>query len=243
MSKITIESIQPDDWPAVRAIYLEGIATRNATYETDAPSWEQWDAARRKDCRLVARHDGAVLGFACLSPVSARHVYRGVAEATIYVAAAHRGRGVGTALMKALIEASEAAGVWTLQAGVFPENAGSLRLTSRCGFRIVGTRAGWPNTTTPGATCCYWSDGASGWGWTDRAIQAPRSAAANRLTHFFFPRPHTARPGFAPVCSPSLSTCMPLTNTCTTPVAYWCGCSNVAWSMIFAGSNTTTSAK
>jgi len=141
MTDFTINALQPDDWPAVRAIYLEGIATRNATYETEAPSWEQWDAARHKDCRLVARRGSEVVGFAALSPVSSRHVYRGVAEATIYVATAHRGRGVGTSLMHALIAASEAAGVWTLQAGVFPENEGSLRLTARCGFRVVGTRA------------------------------------------------------------------------------------------------------
>jgi L-amino acid N-acyltransferase YncA len=141
MTAFTIDVLQPDDWPAVRAIYLEGIATRNATFETESPSWEQWDAARRPDCRLVARQQDTVLGFAALSPVSSRQVYRGVAEATIYVAAAHRGRGIGTALMNALVEASEAAGVWTLQAAVFPENAGSLRLTARSGFRVVGTRS------------------------------------------------------------------------------------------------------
>ena len=145
MPHFKIDALLPDDWPAVCAIYLEGIATRNATFETEAPSWEQWDAARRPDCRLVARQHGPVpsqlvLGFAALSPVSSRQVYQGVAEATIYVAAEHRGRGVGTALMQALIEASEAAGIWTLQAGVFPENKGSLRLTARCGFRVVGTR-------------------------------------------------------------------------------------------------------
>lgn len=135
-----------DHWPAVREIYAEGIAAGNATFETAVPDWENWDAGHRKDCRLIAvpvtpSADGSgVLGWAALSPVSSRHVYRGVAEVSVYVAGAARGHGVGTALLEALIEESEACGVWTLQAGIFPENVASLALHTRCGFREVGIR-------------------------------------------------------------------------------------------------------
>lgn len=118
--------MEPGDWDAVRAIYLEGIAIRNATFETDAPGWEKWDRDRLSCCRLVARDGTGVLGWAALSPVSSRPVYAGVAEASIYVAARARGRGVGAVLLQALITASEQAGIWTLQAGIFPENAASL---------------------------------------------------------------------------------------------------------------------
>src|SRR5215213_1786430 len=99
----------PDDWEAVRAIYREAIATGNATFETEAPSWETWDRGRRTDCRLVARTEGRVVGWAALSPVSSRPAYAGVAEVSLYVATLARGRGVGKALMMALIEASERA--------------------------------------------------------------------------------------------------------------------------------------
>lgn len=132
--------MEPGDWDAVRAIYREGIATRNATFETDAPGWEKWDRDRLSCCRLVARDGTGVLGWAALSPVSSRPVYAGVAEASIYVAARARDRGVGAVLLQALITASEQAGIWTLQAGIFPENAASLRMCQRAGFRIVGTR-------------------------------------------------------------------------------------------------------
>lgn len=128
------------DWPAVRAIYQEGIATGQATFETAAPEWEVWDAGHRPDCRLVARQGEQVIGWAALSPVSRRAVYRGVAEVSIYVAEAARGRGVGQALLAALIEASEAAGVWTLQASVFSENEASVALHLSWGFRVVGRR-------------------------------------------------------------------------------------------------------
>jgi L-amino acid N-acyltransferase YncA len=128
------------DWTLVRAIYEEGIASGNATFEIAAPEWEKWDRDRLPGCRLIARRDEDVLGWAALSPVSSRHVYRGVAEVSIYVAARARGLGIGTALMKALVEASERAGVWTLQAGIFPENTASLQLCRRAGFRVVGTR-------------------------------------------------------------------------------------------------------
>ncbi len=133
------------DWPAVRAIYEEGIATGNATFETAAPEWPAWDAARLPCCRLVAwrgttRRGRQVLGWAALSPVSSRAVYQGVAEVSIYVAAAARGQGVGRRLMGGLVVASEEAGLWTLQAGIFPENAASLALHRAFGFRIVGRR-------------------------------------------------------------------------------------------------------
>jgi phosphinothricin acetyltransferase len=124
----------------VRAIYLEGVATGHATFETGAPEWAVWDEKHRPDCRLVAKADNRVIGWAALSPVSSRQVYAGVAEVTIYVGDAARGQGVGWALMKALIEASERAGIWTLQAGIFPENVASLALHKACGFREVGYR-------------------------------------------------------------------------------------------------------
>jgi len=131
----------PDDWPNVSAIYLEGIATGNATFETDAPSWEAWDRAHVADPRLVARDaDGSVLGWAAVTPVSGRCVYAGVADLSVYVSAAARGRGVGRALLTTLIQSSDRAGIWTLQAGIFPENAPSLALHRACGFRDVGRR-------------------------------------------------------------------------------------------------------
>jgi phosphinothricin acetyltransferase len=129
-----------DDWPQVRAIYQEGIATRQATFEMDAPSWEEWDAAHLARCRLVARAEEGVLGWAALSPVSRRPCYSGVAELSVYVRASARGRGVGAALLNRLISDSEAEGIWTLQGATFPENAASLRLQARCGFRVVGRR-------------------------------------------------------------------------------------------------------
>jgi len=139
-SGFAVVPMQPGDWESVRAIYLEGIATRNATFETAAPGWEQWDRDRLPCCRLIARAGGGVLGWAALSRVSSRSVYAGVAEASIYVSAGARGHGIGAALLQALIEASERAGIWTLQAGIFPENIASLGMCQRSGFRIVGTR-------------------------------------------------------------------------------------------------------
>jgi L-amino acid N-acyltransferase YncA len=130
----------PQDWDAVRGIYVEGIATRNATFEQSAPDWQAWDQGHLPCCRLVARIGGEVLGWTALSPVSSRRVYAGVAEFSIYVAQRARGRGIGTALLKALVDASEREGVWMLQSGVFPENTASLELCRRFGFRVVGTR-------------------------------------------------------------------------------------------------------
>jgi L-amino acid N-acyltransferase YncA len=137
----TIDTLLPSDWEQVRAIYLQGIATRLATFEQGAPEWPIWDAARLPAPRLVARSDdGSLAGWAALSPVSSRCVYAGVAEVSVYIAEDQRGRGVGLALLTALIEQSEAAGVWTLQAGIFPENTASVALHHSCGFRMVGRR-------------------------------------------------------------------------------------------------------
>ena len=140
MSQVVIDVMQPTDWEQVRAIYLEGIATGHATFETEAPSWEQWDAAHLSFARLVAREDHDVAGWAALSPVSQRCVYGGVAEVSVYVATSHRGSGMGRRLLAALISESERNGIWTLQAGMFPENAGSVALHRCCGFREVGRR-------------------------------------------------------------------------------------------------------
>ena len=135
-----IEEMRAGDWEEVRAVYREGIATGDATFERDAPSWERWDASHLKEARLVARAGASLKGWAALSPVSGRCVYAGVAEVSVYVGAASRGEGVGRALLEALVEASERAGVWTLQAGIFPENVASVRVHLRCGFREVGRR-------------------------------------------------------------------------------------------------------
>ena len=129
------------DWPAVRAIYEAGIETGDATFETEAPTWEAWDAEHLERPRLVATDpDGKVLGWVALSAYSDRCVYAGVAWESVYVAPEAQGRGIGRALLEAVIPASEAAGVWTLQAGILPENAPSLALHERCGFRRVGVR-------------------------------------------------------------------------------------------------------
>ena len=134
-----IEPLEPKHWPAVRAIFEEGIAAGNATFEQSAPDWEHWNAAHHQHSRLIAI-DTELLGWAALSPVSQRHVYRGVAEVSIYVAARARGRHIGKALMQALIEASEAANVWTLQSAIFRENLASIQLHLKAGFRILGER-------------------------------------------------------------------------------------------------------
>jgi len=137
---LTIDALAPDDWEAVRRIFVEGIESGHATFETDTPTWEKWDADHLLAPRLVARQDGTVIGWGVLSPASGRCVYAGVAEISLYVAAASRGKGVGTALLEVLVPASEAEGIWTLQAGIFPENVASLAVHRRCGFREVGRR-------------------------------------------------------------------------------------------------------
>ena len=128
------------DWDAVRAIYLEGIATGNATFEKSAPDWERWNAGHLQCCRLLARAAGEALGWAALIPVSGRCVYGGVAEVSVYVAERARGRGIGRQLLSELVAASERHGIWTLQAGIFPENQASIALHQRAGFRVVGVR-------------------------------------------------------------------------------------------------------
>jgi L-amino acid N-acyltransferase YncA len=137
---IRVRDLRPGDWPEVSRIYAEGIATRNATFETDVPAWEAWSAARLPEHRLVAEVDGAVVGWIALAPVSSRCCYAGVAEISVYVAEAARGRGVGSVLLARLIERAESAGIWTLETGVFPENEASLALLRRSGFREVGIR-------------------------------------------------------------------------------------------------------
>ncbi len=141
---MNIRPMRESDAAAVLAIYAEGIATGHATFEEAAPDWETWSAGHLADCRLVAEAggpgDGKVLGWAALSPVSGRCVYGGVAEVSVYVADAARGRRAGRRLLEALVAASEAAGLWTLQAGIFPENTASIALHEQCGFRVVGSR-------------------------------------------------------------------------------------------------------
>ena len=134
---VVIRDLGPEDWPDVAEIYRDGIRS-GATFATDAPSWEAWDAAHT--LRLVAVTGGEVAGWAALSPVSRRHVYRGVARSGVYVATKARGRGIGRGLMEELIARSEREGVWTIEASVFPENEASLRLHQALGFRVVGVR-------------------------------------------------------------------------------------------------------
>jgi phosphinothricin acetyltransferase len=133
-----IDELTPDDWEAVAAVYAEGLEL--GTFETSVPTWEAWDVAHLTAPRLVARVDGAVCGWAALAPYSRREVYRGVAENSVYVARAARGRGIGRLLLTELVRRAEEAGIWTIQAGIFPENATSIHLHESCGFRIVGTR-------------------------------------------------------------------------------------------------------
>jgi len=137
---IRIGFLEPADWDSVRAIYAQGIATRLATFETEVPSWEAWDEAHLRHPRLKATDESGVVGWAVLSPVSRRAAYSGVAEVSIYVAEASRGRGVGKVLLSALVRSSEEFGIWTLQAGIFAENTPSLALHGACGFREVGIR-------------------------------------------------------------------------------------------------------
>lgn len=137
---LAVAPFAPEDWPEVAAIYAQGIATGQATFETAVPSFAEWDAAHHPACRLVARHGGRVVGFAALAPVSRREVYRGVAEVSLYVAEGERGRGVGDRLMAAVVASSEEAGFWTLQSSTFPENLPSLKLQERHGFRVLGRR-------------------------------------------------------------------------------------------------------
>jgi L-amino acid N-acyltransferase YncA len=140
MVDFDIRAMRSDDWPAIQNIYSEGIATGNATFETETPEWTKWDQGHLQDCRLVARDQQRILGWAALSPVSTRPIYSGVAEVSVYVATEARRRGVGKMLLQALVEQSERCGIWTLQAGIFPENVPSIALHKSCGFREVGLR-------------------------------------------------------------------------------------------------------
>jgi len=135
-----IEPMRSSDWPEVAQIYTEGIATGNATFEAEAPTWTDWDAGHLQAGRIVARSAVRIDGWAALSPVSDRCVYGGVAEISVYVAVGAQSRGIGRALLERLITESEGAGIWMLQAGIFPENRASLALHQSCGFRIVGIR-------------------------------------------------------------------------------------------------------
>jgi L-amino acid N-acyltransferase YncA len=135
-----IRAMTRDDWPAVEAIYAEGIATRQATFEAAPPTWAEFDTGRLPAHRLVAIDGDRVVGWAAVSPTSARECYAGVVEHSVYVSADARGRGVGRALMEALIASTDEAGIWTIQTSVFPENEASVALHERLGFRVVGRR-------------------------------------------------------------------------------------------------------
>jgi L-amino acid N-acyltransferase YncA len=137
---VELRHLEPEDWEAVAEIYWDGMRDGLATFETEVPTWEAWDAAHFRGHRLVADLMGEIVGWAALSPVSARRCYRGVAENSVYVARDARGLGIGRKLLDELIAGSEAAGIWTIQTSIFPENRASLRLHERCGFRVVGTR-------------------------------------------------------------------------------------------------------
>ena len=138
-SVITIEALLPEHWTGVARVYEEGIATRNATFETEVPTWEAWDSSHLPGHRFVAVREGEVVGWVAVGPVSGRCVYAGVVENSVYVAESVRGQGVGRSLLEALIASTEAAGIWTIQAGMFPENEGSIRLHRSVGFTTVGT--------------------------------------------------------------------------------------------------------
>lgn len=137
---MTILPMLPEHWPDVEKIYQQGIDTDQATFETSTPSWESWDQGHCVSPRLVALDNGQIVGWAALSPVSKREVYRGVAEVSVYVSVNHLGQGIGKLLLQALIDQSEKLGFWTLQAVTFPENKASIGLHQKLGFRLVGQR-------------------------------------------------------------------------------------------------------
>ena len=135
-----IKEMQPDHWEQVREIYLEGLATDQASFEIDAPTWEEWDQSHHKHSRLVVSYEGRVIAWAALALVSHRKCYAGVAEVSLYVAHSYRGKGVGKRLLQALIEVSESNSIWSLCGSTFPENTASLHMQSEFGFRVVGRR-------------------------------------------------------------------------------------------------------
>jgi phosphinothricin acetyltransferase len=137
---IELRNLRPSDWPEVAPIFEAGIRAGNATFETEAPAWDEWDASHYRQHRLVAVEGDRIVGWAALSPVSERCCYSGVAENSVYVAPEAQGRGVGRLLLERLVADAEQDGIWTIQAGIFPENVASVQLHARCGFRIVGVR-------------------------------------------------------------------------------------------------------
>jgi phosphinothricin acetyltransferase len=157
--------MRPEDWPAVAVIYAQGVATGNATFETEVPSWERWDGTHLPAHRLVAELDGTVVGWTAVSPVSTRCAYAGVVEHSVYVDEAVRGRGVGRQLLAALSESTERAGIWTIQTGIFPENEPSLALHRSAGFRVLGVRE---------------RPGQLGGRWRDVVVLERRSAVAGQ---------------------------------------------------------------
>jgi phosphinothricin acetyltransferase len=140
--EITIQPMEAADWTAVAQIYADGIATGEATFETAVPTWEKWDTDHLPTCRFVAKssENGEIVGWAALTAVSGRCVYAGVAEVSVYVGPSVWGQGIGKRLLQTLVHCSEAAGFWTLQAGIFPENEASVKLHEKFGFRVVGRR-------------------------------------------------------------------------------------------------------
>lgn len=139
-NRIFLRNMVPKDWESVAAIYKEGIDTGNATFQKEIPAWEEWDKGHLKNCRIIAELNNEIAGWAALSPVSGRCVYAGVAEVSVYVGNYFKGKKIGQKLLEKLIEESEAAGIWTLQAGIFPENTASLFIHEKLGFRHVGYR-------------------------------------------------------------------------------------------------------
>ncbi len=137
---ITLHKMQPGDWNAVKQIYEEGIATGNATFQQQAPCWEDWNNGHLQHSRIIAKEIDIILGWAALTPVSGRCVYAGVAEVSVYLSFRARGKGLGKQLLQRLIEESESNNIWTLQSGIFPENIASIKIHETCGFHIVGTR-------------------------------------------------------------------------------------------------------
>jgi len=135
-----IDEMKKSDWTQVSNIYFEGIKTKIATFQTEVPSWDEWDNGHCNDCRLVAKSEDAILGWAALSPTSSRCVYKGVAEVSIYIGESYKGQGVGSELLKNLIKQSEEKGFWTLQSGIIKENIASRELHKKCGFREIGIR-------------------------------------------------------------------------------------------------------
>jgi L-amino acid N-acyltransferase YncA len=137
---LEIRELREEDWPAVRAIFEQGIATKNATFESEAPSWESWDRSQLDGHRYVAVEQERVVGWVAAHPVSSRPCYAGVVEHSVYVHDDWQGKGIGRALLERLFQSTEEAGIWTIQTGIFPENEASLALHEKCGFRVVGTQ-------------------------------------------------------------------------------------------------------